>query len=288
MEETQDKFTNFKLFQSNYRSKVRDFFHDVHNWNRLRRIHHLHTKKIYSVLVFFVVRYTKNRLHLSTRINETVSRHYCIRDEYENALKRYEKKFYDFGAKIGKGDLIYEGEVNPGIEISPPLVCMQADADMERAAAMIFPLAQINALAWLIEFGFDRVFWDHFKDVEREYHLFSTETRKRYTDTHKRKNRNLRREAEKEVLEIKKRASQAGASQVTRTESKKSAQTRRQPTKFTRREREQISTIIEEKKRTLKRRKQESTAKKKKTKTKSGSNVHKQTILLDQNIHVVY
>ena len=322
---SQQKYTNFVVFQRNYRRKVAHFFSDGNNYGRLSRIYTHEHPKIYALLVFFVVRYSKNRVFLSTRVHEHLSRHYCIRDQYENALKRYEKKFYDFEARAGKGELIYEGVVNPALNIrSPRDTAMDMDMDMDvdgGANTVTLALAKLNAISWLIEYGFDTVLWDNYAEVLREYTEFSVVTRKRYTDTHKRKNRALRQEAEKEILLAKGAASsssssssaapartcRADAHQQQRirvspfdgascsvdngnnnnngksTPRKKLCARKRPPTKFTRKDREKIGEIMENKRKRLQQVKRANAVAKRRTNTKSkhSTNNTKTTILLD-------
>jgi hypothetical protein len=207
----QEQFTNYRMFQENYRRKILEFFADSRTWLRLKRIHDLDHPKVFKLVAFFVMRYTKNDVVLSTRLDERISRHYCIKDEYDNALKRYEKRFYDFEARCGKGDLVYKGLLNPPIEVFPPVTSGSSSSSssgnsissMMGTVPVRLPLAQLNALTWFIEFGFDAVFWSRVNDVIQKYEEFATDTRRRYTETHRRKNQQIRKEAESIVIQQK-------------------------------------------------------------------------------------
>jgi hypothetical protein len=137
------------------------------------------------MLMFFVTKYSKNKVYGTTRGFR------CPTDAYCDALRAHQKKWYDFASKPGYGSLLVNGVHNPVITVGNGM------------DALNLPLPKLTALKWVIDHGFDEHFFVNYRDVKHHYNLYRNTKKKRYTDTHKQKKREIRREMESKVFSEK-------------------------------------------------------------------------------------
>jgi hypothetical protein len=190
--------TSLLDLQKKYRRKTLDFFHNKGNYERLQEFIHHRDQRIFSILLFFIIRYKPNDLCYCQRTYETgpennadgkpVFFFHRPKDEYTRALKKYKKRFYNFEDKVGTGDLVWENIRNPRFLVSP------------ENGPISLPLAKVIALYWTIQYGFDTVFWEKYTNILTTYEAFTQKTKKRYTEAHKIKKQKLRSEIETQVI----------------------------------------------------------------------------------------
>lgn len=173
-------YTSHQLQQDLLRKDVFDFFYEKDNLERLRKftLNNEHGK-IFAVVFFFVKRFEKNR------IVHTGSGLYCITDEYSNALAANTKRFYDFESREGKGDIYWEGQRNPLIQIG---------------VDVFLPLPVLVAMKWFLNMSFDSIFWSRYDDIMDAYVDFTTTVKEKYMNTHRQKLIKMREEAKQTVI----------------------------------------------------------------------------------------
>ena len=237
-----------KSHQESYRARVSAFFSDPDNYKRLERLVYHKCEKVADAILHFVVKYSAYSIYATQRADERGTdkwRHYCPRDSYRDALRKYKQRFYNFASRPGHGDIIWDGVRNPRYLVAPS------------RGTISLPLPKAVAYYWFIDYGFDTHFHEKFKEIYTNYKIFTEQTKSRYTATHKNKKRELRRKAEEEVIEErnKRKREEQTASGCESQSSIKPKQKRRrrtksarQPTRLTRKERKHVAELMEKKK----------------------------------------
>lgn len=252
----------FPVLQKKYREKVAKFFAQKENYDALTRIVlHRDGEEVFSVLLYFIVRHSKGKLYSTIRAADrgTDNWHvYSPFDQYNSALKKYQKRFYNLEDKVGSGDLVWDNIVNPRFLVAP------------QHGSISLPLAKLIGLYWVIDYGFDELLWRNYEGLKEKYKTFTEQTKRRYTENHKRKQKRVRAEVEAEIIdtreEEKKRIKreeeeqqqkavegqqqQEGDSEEKprkrRRRRKLKLESKRRPTRFTRKERRFIAERIRE------------------------------------------
>lgn len=252
----------FPVLQKKYREKVAKFFAQKENYDALSRIVlHRDGEEVSAVLLYFIMRHSKGKLYSTIRASDrgTDNWHvYSPFDQYNNALKKYQKRFYNFEDKVGSGDLVWDNIANPRFLVAP------------QHGPISLPLAKLIALYWAIDYGFDELFWRNYEGLKEKYRAFMEQTKRRYTENHKRKQKRVRAEVEAEIIddrEEKKRKQQEEEERARKEEEERIAtegnseekptrkrrrrrklklESKRRPTRFTRKERRFIAERIRE------------------------------------------
>lgn len=255
--------TTFPVRQRTYRDLVRRFFADEDRYDRLRHIVTTiptvgsgsgpgpgSTKKngrsacdrMCSIIFYFVKEFEPDRL---VRTDAGIFR---VCDEYNNAITNYKKRYYNFESKEGTGELVWKGEINPCV----PVRSVPEGAEgvpVEDGGVVALPLPRLIALYWFIQFGFDRVFWERFDEVQARYEAFTARVKRKYTENHKTKKAERRRKIEQEVLEARARAEGPAAKTETQGQGQGQSCAQTQGQKLTRTERRLVAQKIEQEKR---------------------------------------
>lgn len=248
---------SFKQLQEQYRATTSKFFSNMENYTRLRKIVYHRDERIFSILLFFVIRYKDHSLYLCQRsynsgpevndANKPVYSFYKPKDEYNRTLKKYKKRFYDFESKVGSGDLFWDGIRNPKFLVAPD------------NGPISLPLAKMIACYWSIEHGFDTVFWDNYPSILEHYEIFTLKTKKKYTEAHKQKKKKMRSEIEEKVIakrDIEQQQQlEAGINKGTATSRRKRTTTTkcsRRKTRLSRELRREVTKQIQDRKRKMK------------------------------------
>ncbi len=176
--DTPKQFT-YKKDQVAYRKILADFFSDKDNLERLNRIARADAK-ICNTIFYFIKHYNSGRLIK----NKFGLMH--THSEYRNAIAKNHKRFYNFESKEGKGDLVWEGKVNPHVFISDEAKC--------------FTLPCLVAIKWFIENEYDNQFWMEYQLIVNNCISYNQGVKLGYTRTHREKKRKLRAECEELVL----------------------------------------------------------------------------------------
>lgn len=236
-----DGRTTHSSLQCSYRAKARTFFSDVENYKALERfVLHRDGDTVYSVFVYFIMRYSKGKLFPTRHADDRDAgpRHvHCPYHDYTVAVNKYQKLFYNFEDKVGSGKLVWGNIVNPRV-----LACPEH-------GPISLPLAKLVALQWAISLGFDELFWKDYDKYFNLYTKFSETTRARYVGTHKEKRRALRNEAEAIVRERIQEEAKTKAEKLgdkPKQKGRKKRMTKRRPIQFTRRQRAEIAELIQE------------------------------------------
>lgn len=177
--------TTFQTRQETYRELAAIFFDKQDNYQRLEKIVFA-GKTIYPILMYFITEYSKDRMFLTPRGAA------CPRTAYTNALRSRQKRFYNFDSRQGKGDLWYDGIINP------PVL-----ANATRGSIAL-PLPLLVALKWVIQEHFDVVFWEHHDDIKESHAAYTKARKEKYMATHKNNKRQLRQEVESVFIQEKK------------------------------------------------------------------------------------
>lgn len=233
--------TTHSSLQCSYRAKARTFFSNMENYEALSRfVFHRDGDTVYSVFVYFIMRYSKGKLFPTRHADDRDAgpRHvHCPYHDYTIAVNKYQKLFYNFEDKVGTGKLVWGNIVNPRVLACPD------------HGAISLPLAKLVALQWAISLGFDELFWKDYDKYFRLYTKFTESTRARYVGTHKQKRRALRSEAEAIVRERIQEEARSKAEKevgVPKQKSRKKRVAKRRPIQFTRRQRAEIAELIQE------------------------------------------
>ena len=169
----------FKQRQSVFRASVATFFADRDNAAKLQRIAQLRDTGVYKLISHFVGAAFGELVQLRTgatvRLNET----------YRNTMANYKKRYFNILSEEGKGELVWAGSANPVVH---------TDAGVSE------PLPRLLVLKWLIHMGFDDRFWDRFDAIKAHHDATVAETKRRYTENHRRKNAIERRPIEEEII----------------------------------------------------------------------------------------
>lgn len=256
----------FPVLQKKYREKVAKFFAKKENYDALTRIVlHRDGEEVFAVLLYFIVRHSKGKLYSTIRAADrgTDNWHvYSPFDQYNNALKKYQKRFYNLEDKVGSGDLVWDNIVNPRFLVAP------------QHGSISLPLAKLIGLYWVIDYGFDELLWRNYEGLKEKYKTFTEQTKRRYTENHKRKQKRVRAEVEAEIIDTreeekkrKKREEEEAAAAAEeaaknqegeeggnneekprkrRRRRKLKLESKRRPTRFTRKERKFIAERIRE------------------------------------------
>ena len=221
--------TTQEVQQRSYREQATLFFSKPANYTRLEKIVS-HGPRIATIIFFFVKEFEKGSL-----VKTSNGGIYRTCDEYKNAITNHKKRYYNFESKEGKGEIVWKGETNPCININPAL------------GPVSLPLPQLNAFQWLIQYGFDRLFWKRECEVTAAFMEFSTAVKRRYTEAHKSKKKDDRKRIEQFVI-----ASRV----ITEQERKKALKRQRRakargkpgkkPVYLTRVERQKVCRLLEE------------------------------------------
>lgn len=228
-----------------YRRKLSSFFADPENYKRLETfVYHKDTEEVYSIFLFFLVRVCESKfLHTIRSYDRKEKRQtvYCPKDEYNRALRKYQKRFYNFEDKAGQGDVFWKGVRNPRFLVAA------------KNGPISLPIAKLIALYWAIDYGFDVVFWKRYDEVKEQYVNFVQKTKKRYTETHKNKKKRIREEEEEAVIQERKRKEEEEIQRrialglpvkKTKRRKKNSTSVSRPPTRLTRVERQVVANRI--------------------------------------------
>lgn len=178
------KYT-YKLRQDTYREVLNLFFSNLDNYQRLQRIIYK-GDETYAIIMYFITEYSKHRLFMSTQGAV------CPKTAYTNALKSHQKRFYNFDSRKGRGDLWYNGIINPLVLASV------------KNGSLSLPLPRLVALRWFIQEDFDEIFWQHEHDIIIQYNEYTKAKKKKYTEAHKQKKKILRQQIEDNVIDEKK------------------------------------------------------------------------------------
>lgn len=169
--------------EEHYVASMQQFFaHDEAHERLMRFYSDPSGAAIFPVVAYFVVRHGKTRTFHCKRFDGTLGT-YCPADEYGCALRKFTKRYYDFTAR---------GKAAARVAASPG-----------RAGTPRAPVAQLNAMAWFIELGFDRHFWDRADAMAEAHRVLHAATKRQYSESHKRRRRALREAAEKEVVRMR-------------------------------------------------------------------------------------
>lgn len=240
--------------QQRYRANMATFFATTSNYERLARIVYNRDDRIFSILLFFVIRYKTENIYPCQRTYDTgpevnkegkpVFFFYRPKEEYGRALKKYKKKFYNFEDKVGSGPLVWKGITNPKFHVSPD------------NGPISLPLAKLISVYWVIQYGFDVVFWDNYDNILSNYETFTYKTKRRYTEAHKKKKQQIRAEIEEQVIaerdrKIKEEAERNGRAKKKRRRKAFDNKNRRK-TRLCRELRKQVTEMIQDRKRKIK------------------------------------
>jgi hypothetical protein len=168
--------------QTLYRDRLQEFFSDPENFSRLKRITDCGDPALYRIMLYFVRHFYRNMVLYTTpayerKTHPKVRRVFVPHEEYDIAMRRYSKKFYNF-----------EEAGAARIEVGP-----------EGAAPVEISTARGVALMWFINFGFDDPFWDSFEAISAAFHRFSADKQRQYSSNYNKNKQQLRRQAEEEV-----------------------------------------------------------------------------------------
>jgi hypothetical protein len=177
--------TTFRERQDTHRESTSAFFSKLDHYQRLEKVV-FSGKTVYPMLMYFITEYSRNRMFV------TPNGAACPRAAYTNALRSKQKRFYNFDSRQGKGDLWYNGIVNPVVL-----------ANSERGSIAL-PLPLLVALKWLIQEHFDTVFWEQYTLVRESYTHHAKSRKEKYMATHKNNKRELRQEVESVFIQEKK------------------------------------------------------------------------------------
>lgn len=163
-----------------------------------------HTRSRQSVISFFSDDSMQGRLrrfvveeNSMRMVNYFLSPHYShaiqregkmvhLNEEYKAALSALKKRFFDFTSEPGKkSDLVWEGQVNPALNICP---------------GVSMPLPTLVAMKWLISNDLDSEFWARFSHLKQHFDSHFLKVKTMYTETHKKKKRLARERVIKAVI----------------------------------------------------------------------------------------
>ncbi len=173
----------FLATQRVLRQTLGSFFEDTANADRLHRLleHAADNPELFEVLAYLVT--GENRLVLANDGENLVD----LKVAYRAYLGMHKKRFFDFLAVPGRGDLWFEDEHNP---VFAPSARFPTDAA---------PLAVLNALRFVISSGADAVFWDDRERVVAGFRAFVEGKKRTYQESHRATHRRLREAAQKQV-----------------------------------------------------------------------------------------
>lgn len=198
--------------RDHYLAALRQFFaHESAHERLLRFYDHALGAAIFPVVAHFVVRHGKTRTFHCERFDGTLGT-YCPADEYSSALRKFTKRYYDFVARSSGGD----GDDDD----VAPVAAFEGHARTVHA-----PIAQLNALGWFIELGFDRHFWAQADEMAAAHRVLHAATKRQYSESHKKRRRALREAAERDVVRMRShrsaRPSDGTAARLTHEERKR-------------------------------------------------------------------
>lgn len=151
--------------QEVFREQVTAFFADDKHFFRLKRV--LDTLIANETRVANegeLMYYFLNRHRQGVVVRSVSGRLFKVHEEYKSALANYRKRYFDFGSKVGMGELRWKGEINPAVVI--------------RNYAM--PLPKIVAFMWLLQSELDFIFLDAFDDIFASFIEYTCFTKERY------------------------------------------------------------------------------------------------------------
>lgn len=171
----------WKEGQTELRALVKDFAASPEKAERISRFKG--DEELFSIVLHF----------LSPYYNQVVpwkGRNVRINEMFRATMNRLKKRLFDFSSKPGKrSELIWEGKVNPELEIVPGF-------------SMCLPRAV--ALRWFIMHDLDKIFW---QDEGKIKSLFSEHKSKKkdfYSTNHKKKKKERRELMIKQVISMRK------------------------------------------------------------------------------------
>ena len=173
--------TTYHTRQEAYRENVAKFFQLEDHYIRLTAILNRGDTTC-SMLMYFVTKFAGNKVY-ATNIG-----FFCPKDAYCDALRSHQKRFYNFESRAGCGDLWYNGIRNPRVMADP------------KQGSISLSLPRLVALQWAIQHGFDTLFLSQYKEISTSYQIHTQAKKKKYTEAHKKKKKNLRCEIETKVI----------------------------------------------------------------------------------------
>lgn len=167
-----------------YKTLLDSFFSNKDNFDRLKKIERMRGEDVYPTIVHFVKNYENGRV----RKNED-NNFVCIPDMYSKAITSHKKRYYDFCSVFGKGELVFNGKVNP-------YVCISNDNEQ-----VVATLPCLVAVWWFIRYGFDHIFWDEYDSVKKAYQEYTTAMKRQYSAAHKAYNSEIKKAAVERVIQ---------------------------------------------------------------------------------------
>lgn len=159
------------------RQSVQSFFSDESMQGRLRKF--VVEENSMKMISYFL---SPHYAHAIQREGKMVH----LNEEYKSALSALKKRFFDFTSEPGKkSDLVWEGQVNPVLNICP---------------GVSMPLPTLVAMKWFISNELDSEFWDRFEHLKHHFDAHFQRVKTMYTETHKNKKRLARERVIKEVI----------------------------------------------------------------------------------------
>jgi hypothetical protein len=151
--------------QGVFREQVSAFFANDKHFFRLKRVldtliaNETRVANEGELMFFFLNRYRQGVV-----VRSESGRLFKICEEYKSALANYRKRYFDFGSRVGMGELRWKGETNPAIVI--------------RDYAM--PLPKVVAFMWLLQSELDYIFLGAFDEIFASFIEFTCSTKERY------------------------------------------------------------------------------------------------------------
>ena len=166
-----------------YNALIAEFFLSDDAFGRLDKIYKERENGVFEIIVFFVKVHQKNKI-----IRNSQNSFHCIADQYKAGVTSHKKRYYDFKSRQGRGDLVYNGKVNPLVSV-------------EKAGIQVaLPLPCLVACWWFIQNNFDTFFWEQFGEVKEEYEVHVANNKRIYSATHKVGKSKLREAVIKKVI----------------------------------------------------------------------------------------
>ena len=207
-----------------YHALVVKFFLSLDAFERLEKIYNDKENGVFDIIVFFV------KIHQRGKITRNLHNSFhCIADDYKSGVTSHKKRYYDFKSKIGRGDLVHKGKVNPPVLIEHG----------HRSVAL--PLPCLVACWWFIQNNFDTFFWEQFEEVKKEHDLHVANNKRVYSVTHKTGKSRIREAVIKRVIDRR----EANESEEEKPKNKK------RPF-LTRRERQMVAELVVKERATMK------------------------------------
>ena len=166
-----------------YKTLLDSFFSDKDAFKRLQKIESKRKEEVFPIIVHFVKHYEGDK------VRQNKDGYFLrISDMYSTAITSHKKRYYDFCSVFGKGELVYNGKVNPYVSIK--------NGDEE----VVSTLPCLIAVWWFLRYDFDFIFWDEYEEVKKMYHEYTNAMKKQYSAAHKAYNSEIKKAAVERVI----------------------------------------------------------------------------------------